>query len=51
MPKVVKFTLYGITWEFMGVNGKIYVNHGNVNIWFYLKVVSESCKPGFVSKF
>lgn len=32
MPKVVKLTLYGITWEFMGVNGKIYVNHGNINI-------------------
>ena len=32
MPKVVKFALYGITWEFMGVNGKIYVNHGNMNI-------------------
>ena len=32
MPKVVKFTLYGITWEFMGVNGKIYANYGNVNI-------------------
>jgi hypothetical protein len=32
MPKVVKFTLYGITWEFMGVNGKIYANHGDVNI-------------------
>ena len=32
MPKVVKFTLYGITWELMVVNGKIYVNHGNMNI-------------------
>ena len=32
MPKVVKFTFYGITWEFIGVNGKIYVNHGNMNI-------------------
>ena len=32
MPKVVKLTSYGITWEFMGVNGKIYVNHGNINI-------------------
>ena len=51
MPKVVKFTFYGITWELMGVNGKIYVNHGNMNIKIYLKVVSESCKPGFVSKF
>ena len=51
MPKIVKFILHGITWELMGVNGKIYVNHGNMNILFYLKVVSESCKPGFVSKF
>ena len=51
MPKVVKFINYGITWELMGVNGKIYANHGNLNIWFYLKVVPESCKPGFVSKF
>ena len=32
MPKVVKLTLYGITWEFMVVNGKIYVNYGNVYI-------------------
>ena len=32
MPKVVKYTLYGITWEFVGVNGKIYVNHGIINI-------------------
>jgi len=32
MPKVVKLTFYGITWELMGVNGKIYVNHGNMNI-------------------
>ena len=32
MPKVVKFTFYGITWELMGVNGKIYVNHGDMNI-------------------
>ena len=32
MPKVVKFTYYGITWELMGVNGKIYANHGNLNI-------------------
>ena len=32
MPKVVKYIFYGITWEFMGVNGKIYVNHGNLNI-------------------
>ena len=28
MPKVVKFTFYGITWEFMGVNGKLYANDG-----------------------
>ena len=32
MPKVVKLTFYGITCELMGVNGKIYVNHGNMNI-------------------
>ena len=31
MPKVVKFTFYGITWELMGVNGKICVSHGNMN--------------------
>ena len=32
MPKVVKCTFYGITWELMGVNGKIYADHGNLNI-------------------
>ena len=32
MPKVVKFIFYGITWELMGVNGKMYENHGKLNI-------------------